>query len=256
MSSDYTHFTTGQWLLAGLAALGIGVSKSGLPGVSLLHVVIMASLFGPRESTGVILPMLVVGDMTAVALFRRHSQWNLLVRTLPAATGGVILGWGVMATFPHWQSGMTIGGIVLGLAGMQLLRDWKPLWFERVPQSIAIGAGFGLLAGATTMIANAAGPVMGLYLLTVGLPKREFVGTSAWFFLIINLLKIPFSLQLGLISSHSLRFNALLAPLIIAGLFLGREVVTRLPQRTFDSLVLIFAVVGALKLLGVFTAIS
>jgi uncharacterized membrane protein YfcA len=248
--------TLGQWLLAGLAAVGIGVSKSGLPGVSLLHVVIMASLFGPRESTGVILPMLVVGDVTAVALFRRHSRWNLLVRTLPAATGGVILGWGVMAAFPHWQSGKTIGAIVLGLAAMQFLRDWKPVWFERVPQSIAIGAGFGLLAGATTMIANAAGPVMGLYLLTVGLPKREFVGTSAWFFLIINLLKVPFSLQLGLITSHSLQLNALLAPLIIGGLFLGREVVARLRQRTFDSLVLIFAVVGALKLLGVFEAFS
>jgi len=253
---DLTHLTLGQWLLAGLAAVGIGVSKSGLPGVSLLHVVIMASLFGPRESTGVILPMLVVGDVTAVALFRRHSRWNLLVRTLPAATGGVILGWGVMAAFPHWQSGKTIGAIVLGLAAMQFLRDWKPVWFERVPQSIAIGAGFGLLAGATTMIANAAGPVMGLYLLTVGLPKREFVGTSAWFFLIINLLKVPFSLQLGLITSHSLQLNALLAPLIIGGLFLGREVVARLRQRTFDSLVLIFAVVGALKLLGVFEAFS
>jgi uncharacterized protein len=253
---DLTHLTLGQWLLAGLAAVGIGVSKSGLPGVSLLHVVIMASLFGPRESTGVILPMLVVGDVTAVALFRRHSRWNLLVRTLPAATGGVILGWAIMAAFPHWQSGKTIGAIVLGLAAMQFLRDWKPVWFERVPQSIAIGAGFGLLAGATTMIANAAGPVMGLYLLTVGLPKREFVGTSAWFFLIINLLKVPFSLQLGLITSHSLLLNALLAPLIIGGLFLGREVVARLRQRTFDSLVLIFAVVGALKLLGVFEAFS
>ncbi len=256
MPPDLTHLTLGQWLLAGLAAVGIGVSKSGLPGVSLLHVVIMASLFGPRESTGVILPMLVVGDVTAVALFRRHSRWNLLVRTLPAATGGVILGWGVMAAFPHWQSGKTIGAIVLGLAAMQFLRDWKPVWFERVPQSIAIGAGFGLLAGATTMIANAAGPVMGLYLLTVGLPKREFVGTSAWFFLIINLLKVPFSLQLGLITSHSLQLNTLLAPLIIGGLFLGREVVARLRQRTFDSLVLIFAVVGALKLLGVFEAFS
>ncbi len=256
MPPDLTHLTLGQWLLAGLAAVGIGVSKSGLPGVSLLHVVIMASLFGPRESTGVILPMLVVGDVTAVALFRRHSRWNLLVRTLPAATGGVILGWAIMAAFPHWQSGKTIGAIVLGLAAMQFLRDWKPVWFERVPQSIAIGAGFGLLAGATTMIANAAGPVMGLYLLTVGLPKREFVGTSAWFFLIINLLKVPFSLQLGLITSHSLQLNALLAPLIIGGLFLGREVVARLRQRTFDSLVLIFAVVGALKLLGVFEAFS
>lgn len=248
--------TYGQWLLATLAAMGIGISKSGLPGVSLLHVVIMASLFGSRESTGVILPMLVIGDIAAVAMFRRHAQGRLLARTLPAATVGVILGWSVMALFPKWQSGHTIGGIVLGLASLQFLRDWRPALFERVPQSTSFGIVVGLLAGATTMIANAAGPVMGLYLLMVGLPKREFVGTSAWFFLLINLFKVPFSLHLGLLNSSSLLLNVLLAPLIVGGLFFGREVVSRLPQRAFDTLVLAFAVVGALKLMGAFQMLS
>lgn len=252
----WRDFTYGQWVLAGLAAMGIGVSKSGLPGVSLLHVVIMASLFDSRKSTGVILPMLVIGDMAAVAMFRRHARAQLLLRTLPAAAFGVILGWSVMALFPGWQSGTTIGAIVLGLAGLQLLRDWRPALFEHVPQSTSFGVVVGLLAGATTMIANAAGPVMGLYLLMAGLPKREFVGTSAWFFLLINLLKVPFSLQLGLINSSTLLLNVLLAPLIIGGLFFGREVVSRLPQRAFDTLVLVFAVVGALKLMGAFQLFS
>ena len=106
------------------------------------------------------------------------------------------------------------------------------------------------------MIANAAGPVMGLYLLMAGLPKREFVGTSAWFFLLINLLKVPFSLQLGLITLSSLSLNLALSPLIVGGLFFGREIVSRLPQRAFDTLVLSFAVVGALKLMGAFQMLS
>ena len=108
------------------------------------------------------------------------------------------------------------------------------------------------VAGVTTMLANAAGPVMGLYLLAVALPKEAFVGTAAWFFLLINLAKIPFSVQLGLITPATLAFNALLIPAIAAGLFLGRAVVARLPQRLFDSLVLFFAVLAALRLLRVF----
>lgn len=247
-----SQFTPGQNLLLLVAALGIGVSKSGLPGVSLLHVVIMASLFPARASTGVVLPMLVIGDIAAVAVFRRHSRWPLLVRTLPAATAGVIAGWYVMDRYPDWQSGATIGWIVLALAAMQLVRDWKPAWFERLPHSTPFGAGVGLVAGTTTMIANAAGPVMGLYLLTIRLPKKAFVGTSAWFFLIINVLKLPFSVQLGLISGSTLGLNLILAPVILAGLFLGKAVVSRLPQRIFDTLVLVFAVVAALKLLKVY----
>jgi hypothetical protein len=110
----------------------------------------------------------------------------------------------------------------------------------------------GFIAGVTTMLANAAGPVMGLYLLAVALPKDAFVGTAAWFFLLVNLAKVPFSAQLGLITPATLTFNALLLPAIAAGLLLGREVVARLPQRFFNSLVLVFAIAAALRLLGVY----
>jgi hypothetical protein len=107
----------------------------------------------------------------------------------------------------------------------------------------------GFIAGVTTMLANAAGPVMGLYLLAVALPKDAFVGTAAWFFLLINLIKVPFSAQLGLIHGSTLAFNLLLVPAIIAGLFLGRTAVAKLPQKWFDSLVLGFALLAAAKLL-------
>ncbi|HAM73034.1 MAG TPA: sulfite exporter TauE/SafE family protein [Verrucomicrobiales bacterium] len=245
-------FTLGEWLLAMVAACGIGVSKSGLPGISLLHVVIFAQLFSARGSTGVVLPMLICGDIGAVLLFRRHALWSHVLKTLPPAVLGVGIGWWLMRWLPEGRYRPLIGGVVLVLALLQLLRNWRPGPFTHVPHTHAFAWGMGLTAGVTTMLANAAGPVMGLYLLAVSLPKAEFVGTSAWFFLLINLIKVPFSAQLGLISTRTLAFNALLLPCIAAGLFAGRSLVARIPQKWFDSLVLAFAMIASMKLLGVF----
>lgn len=241
--------TPNQWALAGIAAVGIGVSKSGLPGISLLHVVLFAQLFPGIQSTGVVLPMLIAGDLGAVWLFRRHAQWPHVWRTLPPALAGVVAGWWIMGRLPSTRFGPIIGAIVLTLAVVQFLRDLKPEAFQKVPHSRGFAWTMGFIAGVTTMLANAAGPVMGLYLLAVALPKDAFVGTSAWFFLLINLLKVPFSAQLGLITPDSLAFNALLIPGIFAGLFLGKSFVARIPQRWFDILVLAFAVAAAFKLL-------
>lgn len=243
-------FHLGQWLVALVAATGIGVSKSGLPGISLLHVVLFAQLFPGVQSTGVVLPMLIAGDVGAVMLFRRHAQWAYVARTLPPAIIGVGVGWWLMQRVPARHFSPIIGGIVLGLAFLQLLRDWRPDLWQRAPHTRAFAWTIGFVAGVTTMVANAAGPVMALYLLAVSLPKDAFVGTSAWFFLLINVIKVPFSAQLGLISGSSLTFNAMLVPCIIGGLFLGRSVVSRLPQKWFDTLILAFAVVAAARLLS------
>lgn len=242
-------FTATQWLLAILAGIGIGVSKSGLPGVSLLHVVVFAQLFPGLASTGVVLPMLIAGDIGAVLLFRRHAQWPHVVRTLPPALVGVGVGWLLMGRFPGAQWSPVIGGIVLALALLQILRHWRPAWFASVPHTHAFAWTVGFVAGVVTMLANAAGPVMALYLVAVSLPKDAFVGTAAWFFLLINVLKVPFSAQLGLITGRSLVFNALLVPAIAAGLFAGRALVARIPQRLFDTLILVFALAAALKLM-------
>lgn len=242
-------FTALEWALAVLAATGIGVSKSGLPGVSLLHVVLFAQLFPGLRSTGVVLPMLIVGDIGAVLLFRRHAQWNHVFRTLPPALVGVGIGWACMRAWPGLNWNPVIGGIVAGLAVLQLVRNWRPDLLSDMPHARGFAWTMGLLAGVTTMVANAAGPVMGLYLLAVALPKDAFVGTSAWFFLLINVLKVPFSAQLGFIEPATLAFNALLIPVILSGLFLGRALVAKVPQKVFDSLILAFAILASLKLI-------
>ncbi len=142
-----------------------------------------------------------------------------------------------------------IGGIILGLAVLQLARLWGEEWQRRLPHSKIFAWIMGSLVGFTTMLANAAGPVFSLYLLALAIPKLEFVGTSAWFFLVLNSLKVPFSAQLGLINWDTLQFNLLLVPLIVLGLFIGKKIVTLLPQRVFDTLILVFAAMAAIWLL-------
>jgi uncharacterized membrane protein YfcA len=144
------------------------------------------------------------------------------------------------------------GAIILTLTVLQLLRLWQPRLYEHVPHRLWFAWLMGLLAGVTTMVANAAGPIMALFFIAVALPKYELVGTSAWLFLIINCLKVPFSAQLGLIHPGTLLFNASLAPAIAAGLFAGRWCVSRVSQRLFDGLLLAFAAVAALRLIGLF----
>lgn len=246
------QLTALQWLLAVLGAMGIGVAKSGFSGVSMLHVIVFAGLFGARDSTGVVLPMLIAGDILAVLAFRQHARWDYIRRLLPPAAAGVIVGALLVQRLGEAQFRPLIGAIILALTALQLLRLWRPAVFDHVPHTRWFAWAMGLLVGVTTMLANAAGPIAALYLLAVALPKMEFVGTSAWLFLIINCFKVPFSVGLGLIHRDTLLLNAALIPAIAAGLFAGRWLVVRIPQRHFDALLLGFAGIAALRLVGVF----
>lgn len=244
--------TTAEWCLVALAATGIGVSKAGLAGVSLLHVLIFAFVFGARESTGVVLPMLIVGDVLAVATFRQHARWDYIRRLLPPAAAGVLAGSLLMGQLSAAQFKPLVGLVILALTVLQLIRLWRPGLYEHVPHQAWFVWLVGLIAGVTTMLANAAGPIMAVYLVAVSLPKFELVGTSAWFFLVVNVFKVPFSAALGLIQPDTLLLNLLLVPCIVVGLFGGRWLVTRIPQKLFDGFLLAFAAVAALRLVGLF----
>ena len=246
------ELTHSQWALAVVGAIGIGVAKSGISGVAMLHVLIFAFLFGARDSTGIVLPMLLAGDILAVLAFRQHTRWEYIRRMLPPAIAGVIVGWLLMSRISEATYKPLLGWMVLVLVSLQFLRFAKPHLFDHLPHTRSFAWSMGLLAGAATMLLNGAGPVMSLYLLAVTLPKFELVGTSAFFFLILNCIKIPFSASLGLIRPDSLVLNALLLPAIAVGLFGGRWLVHRIPQRLFDRLLLLFAAVAALRLIGLF----
>jgi uncharacterized membrane protein YfcA len=241
-----------QWCLAVAAAFGLGVGKAGLAGLSLVHVVVFAFLFGARESTGVVLPMLLVGDVCAVSAFHQHARWDYVRRMLAPSCIGIMSGAFFMRGLDDAAFKPVIGWIILGLTTLQVVRMLRPSWLGDVPHAAWFTWSIGLLAGATTMLANAAGPIFAVYALAVGLPKLEMVGTSAWFFFIVNAVKVPFSAGLGLIHGGTLLLNLVLVPAIVAGVLGGRWVIHRLPQRLFDFLLLAFAAAAALRLIGTF----
>jgi len=240
-----------QWTLAVAAAFGMGISKAGFPGMSLVHVVVFALIFGARNSTGIILPMLIAADVLAVRAFRQHARWIYIRRMLPATVVGIVVGFALMGRLDDKAFAPLIGVIVLVLTVMQAGRMARPDLLADVPHSHAFAWTMGLLAGITTMIANAAGPVVTLYALSVSLPKFELVGTVAWFFFIVNLVKVPFSVWLGLIRTDTLTLNLMLVPAVFVGVAIGRWLTHKVPQRLFDGLLLAFAVVAALRLVGV-----
>ncbi|SRR6056297_58903 len=238
--------------LLALGALGIGVSKSGFPGVSMLHVVLYAFVFGAKDSTGVLLPMLIVGDFCAIHFFGRKAVWSQVRRLLPPTLVGIVLGWLLMGWLNEDVFKRLVGVIILSLTTVQVARLWRPHWFDRVPHQAWFATTLGLLAGLTTMTANAAGPVVALYLLAVSLPKLELIGTTAWLFLVLNVLKLPLSYSLGLITPSSLAVGASFAAAIPLGILAGRWLVHRVSQRLFNGILLAFTAIAALRLVGLF----
>ncbi|MDB6150558.1 MAG: Sulfite exporter TauE/SafE [Chthoniobacter sp.] len=246
------NFDVASWLLAATAAFCIGFSKSGFAGSGLLTVLIMAKLFEARESTGVLLPMLICGDVLSVLVFHQHAQWKIIWRMLPPTIFGIVAGFILMHRLSEPAFRPVIGWIVLIMVVVQSVRRWRPALFEQVPRSTSFAWTMGTASGLTTMLANAAGPVMALYFLAIRLPKYELVGTSAWFFLLINLFKVPFSVNLGLIHSSSLALNFVLIPAIAFGIFSGQRLIRIIPQSLFEAFLLIFATVSSLRLIGAF----
>jgi len=237
------------WLVVGFCAFVVGVSKTGLPGLGILHVPLMAMVLPPLRSTGVLLGMLILGDLFAATYYRRRAEWKHVVRLLPPALAGIVAGWWAMRFVTNKQLGPIIGVIVLVMLVLNYWRTRIGGEDAPIPTQWWFAVTLGFIAGVTTMMANAAGPVMVIYLLAMRLPKLEFVGTSAWFFFAVNWLKVPFSANLNLITLESIRLDLLMLPLIAAGSIAGILFLRRIPQKAFNSVVQILAAAAAIKLL-------
>lgn len=240
-----------MWAVVIFCAILVGFTKSGLPGMGILAVPLMAMVFPPGPSAGIFLPMLIIGDVFAVAYYRRDAQWRFVVKPLLWAAVGIATAYLLIRIF-HLNDkdqflGRLIGGIVLGVLVLgEYVRRKQSL---TVPHTWWFAALIGVLGGFTTMVANAAGPIWIVYLLALQLDKKEFLGTNAWIFLILNTFKLPFSYDLGFISADSLLFNFKMLPFIAAGAFLGIRVAKGLPVKTFNLIVKVFAGIAAVKLL-------
>lgn len=240
---------TSELLWALLAAFCIGVAKAGFTGTSLISVGIFTSLYGAKLQAGMALPLLIFADLLVYPAFRRHGSWKEVWPLLPAALLGLAIGCLLMKRVDESVARRIIGFSILGLLLLQSMRFWRPGWLERVAEHRAFGTGAGVAAGVTTMMANAAGPVFQLYLLSRRVPKMEMIGIGARFFLLINLIKVPLNRGLGFITLDTLKVDLMVAPAIVVGILLGKSLLQRVPQRAFEWMVIGFAALAAGRML-------
>lgn len=237
-----------QWALGAAGAFLVGLSKTGVPGLGILNVAIFALAFPSRESVGIVLVILICADVVAVLAYRRDASWGHLWRLFPWAAAGIVIGYLALGRVNEAQMRRLIGAILLVLAAFQLWRSRRPR-AEGAHTSPLFAPVTGVAGGFTTMVANAAGPVMMLYLLAMRLPKIAFVGTSAWYFFLLNLFKVPFSLSLGLINASTLGLSLAFGVVAMGGAYIGRPIVERLDQRTFELIALGLTFAAALVML-------
>ena len=261
--------TITHWSLLVLGSLIMGMSKGGLPGAGNLTVAIYALVLedalgpiGVPLSVGLLLPVLISADLTATLVYRKHTDWKFIVRLLPCFIVGTLLGWWV---FDYFQGGddrvrqlkYVIGGILLSMTALHFLvkirkgMKQENLKEEReIPKgSIVLGLIFGLLGGVATMLANAAGPIAQLYLLAMALPKYAFIGTSAWLFLIVNVIKIPFMIDLQIITLDSMSVSWWMFIPAMIGAATAPMIVKYINQTLFERMVWFFIVLAGIRMI-------
>jgi uncharacterized membrane protein YfcA len=236
------------WLALAFAALLVGFAKTAIGGAASISVAVFATVTQARASTGALLALLLVGDVVAVLSYRGHAQWGMLLRLLPAVVVGVVAGAIFVERVDDTVMKRTIGVILLFLVAVGIWQRGRVRDGPTLASHQATG-GYGVLAGFTTMVANAGGPVMAMYLLAARLEVLRFLGTTAWFFFLVNLIKLPFSIRLGLVTRSSLLLDITLVPLVLVGTVVGRFVIRSIDQGRFETLVLVFTVVSTVPLL-------
>lgn len=234
------------WALLGVATLVAGLGKTAIPGSATVSVVLFAAVLPARTSTAAMLLLFIVGDVFALIAYRRHAHWPTLLRLAPAVVAGLVLGFLFLAYGDDRIVRRAIGVILLLMIAVTL---WRRRQAAKAVGGPMLGITYGTMAGFTTMVANAGGPVMSMYFLATRTPVQVFLGTSAWFFAIVNLVKVPFLAGIGLFTPQVLLMDLLLTPLVVIGALVGLKLAKRMPQQLFDRLVIILTIVGAVYLL-------
>lgn len=238
---SHTHY-----ILIGLCAMLIGMSKTGVPGVSMIVVPVMAMIFGGKASTGVLLPILITADIFAVTYYHRHADWKPLLKAMPWALLGLIAALYLGSYVNDHQFKQIIAlSVLLSL----ILMIWND-YFNRQKNFTAHPAFapvFGILGGFATMIGNVAGPVFAIYLLALHLSKKNYIGTTAWFFAIINLTKLPLQYFVWKnIQAESLLIDAYAIPFVMLGAYTGIKVVRLIKEQTYRWAVVVITFISAL----------
>ncbi len=243
------HINALEWSIIMVCGMLIGMSKVGVPGISMIVVPALAFIFGAKASTGVLLPILMMADIFGVAYYRRHANWSHLIKVLPWAVAGLLLALWIGELVNDEQFKNLIAILVFLSIGLMLWQD-KRKGTNLFPDKWWFAAGMGILGGFATMIGNVAGPVFAIYLLAMHLPKNSFIGTGAWFFMIINFTKFPLQLFVwDNISLETLTIDLITLPAIAIGAFVGIRLVKIIPEHTYRGFVILITAISAFLLL-------
>lgn len=234
-------------IILALVAVMIGMAKTGVHGAGMLSVPLLASVFGGQESSGVMLPILIMADVMGVWYYRKHASWAHLRLLFPWAGAGVVAG-----TIAGYFMDDSVFKAVMALT--IIISVFIMVWLERKPEQVPsarwFGAVSGIAGGFTSMVGNLASSVMAVYFLSVRLPKNIFIGTTAWFFMAVNLFKMPFHLFVWkTISLDTVMLDVLLLPLILVGAVSGIWIVRQFSDRSYRWFIMGMTVLAALSML-------
>ncbi|MDR4945334.1 sulfite exporter TauE/SafE family protein [Neobacillus cucumis] len=243
------HLNVSEWVWIIVAAVLIGFSKTGISAFSMPVIPIIALIFGGKESTGMILPLLIIGDIFAIYYYNRHADWKDIKALLPWVVAGLILGLLVGEYTNDAQFKMIISICVI-LCLIILLYMERKGEGVKVPKGKWFYALTGALSGFTSMIGNAAGPIFSVFLLAKGFKKDKFLGTTAWFFFLVNISKVPMqALAWHNIHLKTLLFSLMMIPAIAVGAILGAFLIKRINEKPFRVLILVVTALSAIRLL-------
>ncbi len=236
------------WICGIVAAFIVGLAKTGIPGIGILAVPLLMMAFPAKLSVGATLPMLIAADVFAVAFYRRNARWDKLWKLFPYVILGIISGAIALNNLDSKELQPLLAILIIILVALEWIRSFFGLWKD-VPHTTAFAFVMGTLAGFATTFGNVAGPIMNIYLISIGLGKDDFMGTAAWYFCIFNLIKFPIFLALGMITLDTLAFNVTMVPFIIIGAFAGKWILPYISQKLFKKMALLLALAAAIKLL-------
>lgn len=236
-----------QWTFCFLAAVVTGLSKGGIKGTGMLAIPVLAYIFGGKASTGLLLPMLIIADGFAIIYYHRNAEWKYIFK---------IIGWIVIGIIGALLLGNKINdaefkttiGIILILCIAIMV--WKEIKGNNIKANHwGVAASMGILGGFATMIGNAAGPIMSVYLLLMNLPKKSFIGTGAWFFFIINIAKFPLHFFVWeTITTETLLFDLYMVPFLFIGVFTGFKLTTIIPEKSYRKFIIVIIAISSAML--------
>ncbi len=248
MTLSLPELATSTWILAFMAAFIQGLSKAGIKGTSVLSVTLLALALGARQSTGWLVPLLIIGDIAAVIYYHRHAEWSYIWKFLPWMLLGMLIGVWLGKDLPEALFKWAMAGIIIGSVVVMVWWDLRKS--KRVPGHWAFAGFVGTLAGFTTMVGNLAGAFSNIYFLAMRLPKQAFIGTAAWLFLLINVIKLPFHLFVwDTLQVEAVPMILALLPALALGMLFGIWLVKRIREGVFRKLILILTALGAILLL-------